>query len=176
VPVLIAMCGLPFAGKSVLAGALSRELRIRLLSYDVELYPVHSRRAPANSSVAAEYDFVQDIARREIGAVLASGESLIYDDLLLGRQDRRKLAAVTEAHWADLVLVYLDTPPSVIEERRAANSRTRARTSVPDGNIRTDISLLEPPDDAERAIYVSPGYVLPEVLAAVSARLKRTGR
>jgi hypothetical protein len=73
------------------------------------------------------------------------------------------------------VLVYLDTPPSVIEERRAANSRTRARTSVPDGNIRTDISLLEPPDDAERAIYVSPGYVLPEVLAAVSARLKGAG-
>jgi predicted kinase len=176
VPVLIAMCGLPFSGKSVLAGALSRELRIRVLSYDAELYPVHSRRAPAGSSVAAEYDFVQAIARREIAAVLAGGESLIYDDLLLGREDRRKLAAVTQAHWADLVLVYLDTPPSVIEERRAANSRTRARTSVPEGNMRADISLLEPPEDAERAIYVSPDYVLPEVLAKVSARVKGTGR
>jgi predicted kinase len=175
VPVLIAMCGLPFSGKSVLAGALSRELRIRVLSYDAELYPVHSRRAPAGSSAAAGSDFVQAIARREIAAALASGESLIYDDLLLGREDRRKLAAVAEAHWADLVLVYLDTPPPVIEERRAANTKTRARTSVPDGNIRTDIALLEPPDDAERAICVSPGYVLPEVLAAVSARLKRTG-
>jgi predicted kinase len=173
VPVLIAMCGLPFSGKSVLAGALARELRIRLLSYDDDLYPVHRRRAPAGSSAAAEYDFVQAIARREIAAVLAGGESLIYDDLLLAREDRRKLAAVAKAHWSDLVLVYLDTPPSVIEERRSANSRTRSRTSVPDGNIRTDISLLEPPADAERAIYVSPGYVLPEVLAAVSARLRR---
>ena len=53
-PALIAMCGLPFAGKSVLARALSRELRIRVLSYDLEIYHVHSRRAPANSSVAAE--------------------------------------------------------------------------------------------------------------------------
>jgi predicted kinase len=173
VPVLIAMCGLPFSGKSVLAGALARELRIRLLSYDAELYPVHRRRAPAGASAAGEYDFVQAIARQEIAAVLAGGESLIYDDLLLAREDRRKLAAVAQAHWSDLVLVYLDTPPSVIEERRSANSRTRSRTSVPDANIRTDISLLEPPDDAERAIYVSPGYVLPEVLAAVSARLKR---
>ena len=67
-PALIAMCGLPFAGKSVLARALSRELRIRLLSYDSEIYQVHRRRAPAGSSVAAEYDFVQGIARREIGA------------------------------------------------------------------------------------------------------------
>lgn len=170
-PALIAMCGLPFAGKSVLARALSRELRIRLLSYDFEIYQVQSRRAPAGSSVAAEHDFVQGIARREIGAILAGGESLIYDDLLLERDDRRKLAAVAEAHWADFVLVYLDTPPSVIDERRAANSRARARTSVPEAKMRLDISLLEPPEEAERAVYVSPDYVLPEVLARVSACL-----
>ena len=168
-PVLIAMCGLPFAGKSVLAGALSRELRIRLLSYDYEIYPVYSRLAPAGSSAAAEHDFVQAIARREIGTILASGASLIYDDLLLERDDRRKLAAVAEAYWTDLVLVYLDTPLSVIDQRRAANSRTR--TSVPEAKMRLDISLLEPPEDAERAIYVSPDYVLPEVLARISARL-----
>jgi len=169
VPVLIAMCGLPFAGKSVLAGALSRELRIRLLSYDFEIYPVYSRLAPAGASMAAEYDFVQDIARREIGAILASGESLIYDDLLLERDDRRKLAAVAKAHLAHLVLVYLDTPLSVIDDRRAANSRTRI--SIPEAKMRLDISLLEPPEEAERAIYVGPGYVLPEVLARVSARI-----
>jgi predicted kinase len=168
---LIAMCGLPFSGKSVLAGALSRELRIRLLSYDAEIYPAHSRAAPARASQAAGDGFVQGVARREIAAILAGGESLIYDDLLLERDDRRKLAAVAEAHWAGFVLVYLDTPLPVIDERRAANSRTRARASVPDGKIRTDASLLEPPEEAERAIYVSPGYVLPEVLAQVSARL-----
>ena len=170
-PALIAMCGLPFAGKSVLARALSRELRIRLLSYDSDIYQVHSRLAPAGASAAAAYDYVQGIARREIGAILAGGESLIYDDLLLERDDRRKLAAVAEAHWANFVLVYLDTPPSVIDERRAANSRTRARTSVPEAKMRLDISLLQPPEEAERAIYVSPDYVLPEVLASVSARL-----
>jgi len=172
VPVLIAMCGLPFSGKSVLAGTLSRELRIRVLSYDLEIYPAYSRLAPAGSSVAAAYDFVQDIARREIAAILARGESLIYDDLLLERDDRRKLAAVAKAHWADLVLVYLDTPLSVIDERRAANTRTRTRTSLPEGKMRLDISLLEPPEEAERAIYVRPDYVLPEVLAEVSARVK----
>ena len=122
--------------------------------------------------MAAEYDFVQAIARREIGAILAGGESLIYDDLLLQREHRRKLAAVAEAHWAGLVLVYLDTPLPVIDERRAANSRTRTRTSIPEASMRLDISVLEPPQEAERAIYVSPDYVLADVLARVSARLK----
>lgn len=170
-PVLIAMCGLPFSGKSVLAEALSRELRIRLLSYDHGIYPVHSRSVPAGSSVASEYDFLQAIARREIGAILASGESLIYDDLLLQREHRRKLAAVAETRWAGFVLVYLDTPLPVIDERRAANSGTRRRASIPETSMRLDISVLEPPQDAERAIYVSPDYVLADVLARVSARL-----
>jgi len=40
--------------------------------------------------------------------------------------------------------------------------------------MRLDITALEPPDEAERAVYVSPDYVLPEILARVSARL--TGR
>jgi predicted kinase len=168
------MCGLPFSGKSVLAGALSRELRIRLLSYDSEIYPIHSRLVQPGSSAAAEYDFVQGIARREIAAILAGGESLIYDDLLLERDDRRKVAAVAESRWAEFVLVYLDTPLSVIDERRAANSRTRARTSIPEGNMRLDTSRLEPPEEAERAIYVSPDYVLPEVLARIGARLTGT--
>src|SRR5689334_24970087 len=159
------MCGLPFSGKSVLALALSRELRIRLLSYDAEIYPAQHRAAPAGASLAAEYDFVQRIARREIAAILAAGESLIYDDLLLQREDRRKFAAVAEAHWAGFVLVYLDTPLPVIDERRAANSGTRRRASIPEASMRSDISVLEPPQDAERAIYVSPDYVLADVLA-----------
>ena len=69
------------------------------------------------------------------------------------------------------MLVYLDTPLPVIDERRAANSRTRTRTSVPEASMRLGISVLEPPEDAERAIYVSPDYVLADVLARVSARL-----
>ena len=56
-PTLIAMCGLPFAGKSVLARSLSHELGLRLLSYDFEIYLPHRHLVPPGSSVAAEYDF-----------------------------------------------------------------------------------------------------------------------
>ena len=107
--------------------------------------------------MAGEYDFVQAIARREIGAILASGESLIYDDLLLEREDRRKLAAVAEAHWAGLVLVYLDTPLPVIDERRAANSGTRRRASIPEASMRLDISVLEPPQRCRTGHLRQPG-------------------
>ena len=169
-PVLIAMCGLGFAGKSVLAKSLSEELDIRLLSYDFDIYPVYRHHVPPGLPVAAEYDFVQDIARREIGAILAVGEPLIYDDLLLERDDRSKLAAVTHAHGAGFVLVYLDTPLAVINQRRAENTRTRARTSPSDAKMRLDASLLEPPDRAEQAIYVRPVDAVADIVARIRSR------
>jgi len=174
-PTLIAMCGLPFAGKSVLARSLSHELGIRLLSYDFEIYLTQRHLIPPGSSVAAEYNFVQDIARRQIGTALDAGESLIYDDLLLERDDRRKLAAVAHHHRADLVLVYLDTPLEVIDQRQAENARTRRRHSVPEGDMRLDASLLEPPDPAEQAIYVSPADDLTDVLTRIRTRLRPEG-
>jgi len=169
-PVLIAMCGLPFSGKSVLAHSLSRELRIKVLSYDAEIYLPSRHLVPTGASLAAEADFIQGIARRRIAEILDTGESLIYDDLLLEREDRRKLAAMAAQHQARLILVYMDTPMTTIEQRREQNSRTRARTSVPDSVMELDASLLEPPGDGEAPVRIVPGDVLPEILARISAR------
>jgi predicted kinase len=169
-PVLIAMCGLGFAGKSVLAKSLSGELGIRLLSYDFDIYRAYRHLVPPGLSVAVEYDFVQDIARKEIGALLAAGESLIHDDLLLERDDRSKLATVTHAHGAELVLVYLDTPLAVINQRRAENERTGTRTSVGDAKMQLDASLLEPPDRTEQAIYVRSADAVADIAARIRSR------
>ena len=165
------MCGLGFSGKSTLARSLSRELGIGVLCYDTEIYPVHRHLAPPGSSVAAGYDFVQDIAREQIGAILAAGQSLIYDDLLLERDDRRKLAAVAEDHRAELVLVYLDTPLAVITQRRAENPCPGTPTDIAEAKAQLDVSLPEPPGRAERAIYVNPSDAVADVADKIRARL-----
>ena len=170
-PVLIAMCGLGFSGKSVLARSLSEELGLRVLSYDTEIYAVQRHLVPPGLSVAAEYDFVQDIAREQIGAILATGESLIYDDLLLERDDRRKLAAVVQDQGARLVIVYLDTPLVVIKQRLVENPRPGTRPEIAAAKLQLDASLLEPPDRAERAIYVRPDDAVADVVTWIRVRL-----
>lgn len=169
-PVLIAMCGLPFSGKSVLARSLGQSLGIRVLSYDFEIYQAFRHLVPAGSPVTAEYDFIQDIARLRIQEHLTAGGRLIYDDLLLERDDRRKLAAAAAACRAELVLVYLDTPAEVIAARRAQNSRARTRASIPDIKLALDNSLLEPPGDDEQPVRARPEDDLPDIVAQIRAR------
>jgi predicted kinase len=159
-PVLIAMCGLPFSGKSVLGQALG----IRVPSYDFEIYQAFRHLVSAGSPVTAEHDFVQDIARRRIREHLTAGGRLIYDDLLLERDDRRKLATAAAACRAELVLVYLDTPAEVIAARWAQNSRAPTRASVPDVKLALDSSLLEPPGDDEQPVRVRPEDALPDIV------------
>ncbi len=173
-PILIAMCGLPFSGKSVLASALSRELGIRVLSYDSDIYLAYQHLIPPGAPAAAGDGIMKGVARDKIGAILARGQSLIYDDLLLARDDRRRIAAVAQHYLAELVLVYLDTPLPVIEARRAENSRRRTRASIPEAEIRQGASRLEPPD-AGQAIYVGPDDNLTGVLARIRNRLSRLG-
>lgn len=169
------MCGLPFSGKSVLARSLGQRLNLRVLSYDFEIYLPYQHLVPPGASLAAEYEFVQDIARGGIARILASGASLIYDDLLLDRDDRNELRAVSSATGARLVLVYLDTPLSVINQRRAENSRTHARTSIPDAKMALDASHLEPPGPDEHAIRVRPGDDPADVLTRIRAAIRACG-
>jgi predicted kinase len=175
-PVLIAMCGLPFSGKSTLAKSLGGELGIRMLSYDFEIWVPHHHLVPPGFSVSDEYDFVQDIARREIRAILSSGQSLIYDDLLLDRDDRQKLTAAISGTEADLLFLFLDTPMAVIDQRRAANSRLKARTSIPDEKMALDASHLELPGGDEPVIYIRPDDVLPDIVSRIGNRLPAIGQ
>jgi predicted kinase len=135
---------------------------------------VHRHLVPPGAPAAAEYDFVQGIAREQIAAILAAGQSLIYDDLLLERDNRRKLAAVADDHQAELVLVYLNTPLAVINQRRTETPHPGTQADIAEAKAQLDASLLEPPDRTERAIYVSPADVASKIHASAMVSTSRS--
>jgi predicted kinase len=92
-------------------------------------------------------------------------------DLLLERDDRRKLAAVADDHQAEFVLVYLNTPLAVINQRRMENPRPGTQADIAEAKAQLDASLLERPDRNERAIYVSPADAVADVASKIRARL-----
>ncbi len=168
---IIVLCGVPFSGKSRLARQLSDELKLKIVSYDNDIYAVHKHEVPAGTSPAKEYEAVQAIAREYLSGLLSSGESIIYDDLCLERDDRSKLQRMAKEHGANYVLVFLDTPEPVIQQRRTANLATTTRGHISDEKLRLDLSLLEKPGPDEDAIVVTPETSVEEVVGEIRRRL-----
>lgn len=168
-PLLVNLSGLPFSGKSTLARALSESLGMQIVNYDDDIYANHKHEVPVGTSAAKEFEFVQSIARQYLAKKLKSGQSLIYDDLGLQKEDRKHIADLAESCGASYVLVFLDTPTEIIEERRKANARTNGREHIDDAKLRLDISLLEKPDPNEDPIIVLPGTPVEQVVSSIKS-------
>lgn len=166
-PKLIILSGLPFSGKSTLANKLHDALGMRVVSYDHDIYAKHKDEVPRGTSAAKEYDIVQAIAREHLRSLLIKGESIIYDDLNLEKMDRQLLLGLASQCNAKAHIIFVDTPLSVIEERRKANMQLPNRDHIGEEKMRLNISLLQPPGKDEGAIYFKPGDSLKEILKAL---------
>lgn len=168
---IIALCGAPFSGKSRLAKQLNSELGLKIVSYDNDIYAIHKHEVPLGTTPAKEYEAIQAIAHKHVGNLLSAGESIIYDDLCLEKDDRNKLKKVADAYGVEYVLVFLDTPESVIQQRRDANLKTPARDHISDEKLKLDLSLLERPGADENPIIVFPDTPFKDVVGSIRRRL-----
>lgn len=108
-PPLVIVCGPPASGKTTLAGRLSRELGLPILSKDSlkEAMMDHLGGAPAVGEAAFAVQF--GLARE----LLASGVGIILEGAFFA--DQSDLAEVA-AH-ADAVVVQLESPLEILERR-----------------------------------------------------------
>lgn len=110
------------------------------------------------------------IARKQIAAKLKAGQSLIYDDLCLEKEDRQKLTELAKKSHAKSILIYIDTLLSVIEQRRKKNIEVNNRKHITDSKLRLDKSLLQPPSLNENAIMVTPNTPITEIVNTIRTR------
>jgi predicted kinase len=145
-PVLIAMCGLSFSGKTTLARAISEETGAPIVSYD-ELWATVPRD-PLLSGVD-EWQFVFDLMCTRAGEHLAAGRSVIVDNLNEDTIDRGRLRDVAESNGAEVLVVHVEVPLDVIADRRAANDLARARGTTSDEMFEFVRSRFESPAEPE---------------------------
>lgn len=167
---LIALSGLPFSGKSTLAKYLAASLDLPVVSYDNDIYAKHKHEVPAGTSPAEEFEMVQAIARQLIAKKLTAGQSFIYDDLGLQKEERESIRKVAEDCGARYVLLFLDTPLSTIEQRRKNNNHSNIRGHIKDEKMALNISLLEKPDSDEQAIIVRPEMSLVHIITVIRSQ------
>jgi len=169
-PLIISLTGLPFSGKSTLAKVLSEELSLPIVNYDNDVYAKHKHEVPAGTLPAKEFEMIETIAREYLAKKLIAGQSLIYDDLGLQKEDPEHIRQLASENGANYVLVFVDTPIEVIEERRSLNHQTNGREHIDSEKLHLDISLLEKPQPDEPAIVVTPSTSIEHIVAEIHSR------
>ena len=112
---LIALAGLPGAGKSTLAKGLQARLHAEIVSRDtirMAEFPEWDDRAAKRAAF--------EIVRLDVSLLLRTGATVVVDGATLAtRAERRELHELAASIGVPFVLLWLDLPPEVAAERIA---------------------------------------------------------
>ncbi len=125
---LIALAGLPGAGKSTLAKGLQARLHAEIVSRDtirMAEFPEWDDRAAKRAAF--------EIVRLDVSLLLRTGATVIVDGATLAaRGERHELHELAGALGVRFVLLWLDLPPDVAAARIAADRHDAPPDRKPD--------------------------------------------
>lgn len=149
------LCGLAFAGKSTLAAAISARLDAVVVSLD----EINAQRGLFGGLgvPAEEWAKSHQAARALAEAALSRGQDVVVDDTNCFRFLRDDYRAVADRCRAACVVIYLDTPLSVVRNRLRANELTQARPRVTEEILLELAHKFEAPEVDEPTLRFAEG-------------------
>jgi predicted kinase len=154
-PVLILMCGLPFAGKTTVARNISAQCNWRYISVD----GINTERGAGsneNAILPDEWRRTYAEGHRRVRELLSAGQSVILDDTNFLRSHRDELRQIASVCRAETYVLYVPTLEAEVRRRRQENRITNQRGDVRDEDFAFVIRHFQPPTTDERAIRYDP--------------------
>lgn len=130
-PALVVLIGLPGAGKSTFAARLRERVPAAVLESDA----LRKRLFGQPSYTLEESRRLFRAIHAAIDRLLGRRISAILDATNLTEYARRPLYRLAERHGARLILVRLQAPPPVVEERLAARARGLGGPTASDADV-----------------------------------------
>lgn len=177
-PLLVAMSGIPFSGKSTVARELAARCGMALVSVDAIVGELGlDLGADADNHRGWARAMAEGFARSR--RLLAEGTSVIYDNANHTRRNRDRCRRVATRTGATFRLVWVDTPLDEARRRLLANRRDARRGDVPDAAFREIVAQFEPPLNEPGVIRFWPemgGETLVHELSLASSRSRLSER
>lgn len=150
-PKLILICGTSFAGKSTLA----RQFVARFGYPEVDVDDTKADLFGADVALGeTEWERIYTETDRRIADHLGAGRSVVDASRNFRRAARVAAHAIGQAHGADVVTVFVDTPEPITRQRLLDNRVSRDRRDVTDEGFAAILAAWEPPAADEHPIVL----------------------
>lgn len=148
---LYILCGLPFSGKTTLAGELVSRPGVSRVAID----DINNERGIWDDETGLspeEWANTYQEAYRRIGALLSQGKSVVDDSVNFTRELRDRLRAIAESYGAATTVIYVDVPLSEVRRRWLENRQTGMRADVRDSDFANVVEHFEVPTEDENVL------------------------
>ncbi|MEK7141631.1 MAG: ATP-binding protein [Patescibacteria group bacterium] len=150
---LYILCGLPFSGKTSLAKKIAEYTGAKLIAFDQLWLELGKDTNVAPLLKGDEgWRLIRSVAKERIAENLKNSRSVVYDDINVKREHREELREVARKHGAIAIVVYVDTPLAIREEREKENLFTKRRHDVEPVNSKKALAQFEEPGPPEQVI------------------------
>ncbi|HET8940513.1 MAG TPA: ATP-binding protein [Rudaea sp.] len=175
-PVVVALIGLPGAGKSLVARALEDQLGLRRVCRDAIRHAMFPRCSYSFAEKRAAFRSL--MLALEINCIL--GESTVLDGVTFTRnRDLMRVDTAIRRYGFQPIPIYLECPPEIARERIAsdvANDRHLARDRTPEIVNDVLVRFDTPPATALRIDATLPAAEMCRLAVATVATIRGMGR
>lgn len=149
---LLIMCGLPFAGKSTLARALT----LHLEAVHVETDMINGERGLGTNGAAItmrEWAATYREAYRRVETLLREEHTVVYDAVNYRRVQRDQLRRIARQCGAEAQVIWVATSADQARQRLELNRLHQTRFDVRDEDFGEVRSRFEPPTADEHVLH-----------------------
>jgi predicted kinase len=154
---LYIVCGLPFAGKTMMSRELSNVLGDTV---HVEIDQINTERGLGIDAVPispTEWAETYRLAYQRADEALSSGQDVVLDAANYSRAQRDILRMNANRQGADSAVIFVNVPEEESRNRWQANRRSGDRFDVRDEDFERVVDRFDPPTPDERVILFLPG-------------------
>jgi predicted kinase len=125
--IIIIICGLSFAGKSILGRAIAEKLDCSEVDVDQTKLRLFGSGVKDTELSRAQWDCIYAEADSEIDRHTRSGRSVVDASRHFRKVERDRMRAIAYSLKTDLITIYVNTPETVVRDRWLENRKHQAR-------------------------------------------------
>ncbi len=155
------LCGLPFAGKTILAKALVERLGFGRVDMD----EINTRKGVGlhgEAIVQEEWDKTYAESYRQLDQLLQAGQSVLFDAANFTKVQRDYLRSIAAKYEAPTQVMYVDVSETETRQRWLQNRITHQRYDVRDDDFAYVVTYFETPTPDEHVLRYHPSQSVDE--------------